>query len=68
MDGAIIFLDGEWREAKLGVVYEPQVECVERARYYATLECSAAFGRKMRALAVQGWRSYDGRDFLQYVN
>ena len=54
MDGAIIFVDGEWREAKLGVVYEPKAERIERARYYATLENSAAFGRKMRTLAVRG--------------
>jgi hypothetical protein len=50
MDGAIIYVGGEWREAKLGVVYERRCERVERARYYATLESSAAFGRKVRTL------------------
>lgn len=54
MDGAIIFVGGEWREAKLGVVYERKGESVDRARYYATMKNSSAFGKKMRALAQQG--------------
>lgn len=61
MDGATIFVGGEWREAKLGAVYEPRGERIERARYYATLENSAAFGRRMRALAVAGGADRCGR-------
>jgi len=54
MDGVIIFVDGEWREAKLGVVYERQGEGAERTRYYATLENSACFGRKMCTQVLLG--------------
>jgi len=54
MDGAIIFVGGEWREAKLGVVYERKGEHVEHARYYATMAKSSVFGRKMRTLAHEG--------------
>lgn len=53
MDGVMIFVDGEWREAKLACAYQTAPGGgVAKADYYATLNNSHAFGRKVRTLAV----------------
>ena len=52
MDGVMAHVDGAWREVKLGVCYERSEErgtCT--AAYYATLESSERFGRRLRALS-----------------
>jgi hypothetical protein len=55
MDGVMISVDGEWREAKLGSAYQLASERdgggARDARFYATLEPSASFGRRMQVLA-----------------
>lgn len=54
MDGVFIFVDGDWREVKLGCAYQKSKRGgVDRAHYYATLNRSAKFGRRMRVLAYQ---------------
>lgn len=53
MDGAIIHVGGEWREAKLGAVYRRSDVGVAWAHYYATMESSAKFGPKLRTLAFR---------------
>jgi len=50
MDGVFVFVDKQWREVKVGVVYERGDTGVERAAYYATLAKSAEFGRRWRTL------------------
>ena len=50
MDGGFVFVDKQWREVKVGVVYERGERGVERAAYYATLAKSADFGRRWRTL------------------
>jgi hypothetical protein len=51
-DGVMVHVGGGWREAKLGSVYQtsPSGQAV-KARYYATMERSAPFGRQLRLLA-----------------
>jgi len=57
MDGVLIHVGGEWREVKCAVAYETgkdekgYAQGVERARYYATLARSSAFGPRVRTLA-----------------
>jgi len=55
MDGVMIFVNGEWREAKLGCAYQTSGRGsdggVTRSRYYATLANSHAFGRRLRTLS-----------------
>jgi len=63
MDGAMIFVDGEWREAKLGCCYETGDSGVINASYYATLRNSAVFGRKVRVLA-----HYSGLDRCSHTS
>jgi len=63
MDGAMIFVDGEWREAKLGCCYETGDSGVINASYYATLHNSAVFGRKVRVLA-----HYSGLDRCSHTS
>ena len=54
MDGVFVFVDGDWREVKLGCAYQKSRDGgVDFARYYATLERSRKFGRLMRVLAHQ---------------
>ena len=50
MDGVMIFRDGEWHEVKLGCAYQRKGKEV-MARYYATTDCSAEFGKKLWTLA-----------------
>jgi len=52
MDGVMIHVGGEWRETKLGAVYQrsPSGRACH-TQYYASLEQSHIFGRKMRVLA-----------------
>lgn len=54
MDGVMAHVDGAWREVKLGVCYERSEKSEESgtcgAAYYATLESSEPFGRRLRAL------------------
>ncbi|SRR5579883_367289 len=53
-DGVMIHVGGAWREAKLGSVYQTTASGqAVKARYYATLERSAVFGRRLRLLAHQ---------------
>jgi hypothetical protein len=53
MDGAYVFVGGEWKEAKSLAVYERCKEGgVARAQYYASLEGSVAFGRRARTVAA----------------
>ena len=52
MDGVMAHVDGAWREVKLGVCYERAQEGgPSTAAYYATLEPSDKFGRRLRALS-----------------
>jgi hypothetical protein len=55
MDGAMIFVDGQWREAKLGCAYQTSGRGPEggvtRSHFYATLANSRAFGRRLRTLS-----------------
>jgi hypothetical protein len=55
MDGVMIFVGGEWREAKLGCAYQTRGRgdggSVTRSSYSATLGNSRAFGRRMQALS-----------------
>lgn len=59
MDGVLIFVDGQWREVKCAVAYEPghdeqgYARGALHARYYATLSNSAAFGPGVRTLAFE---------------
>jgi hypothetical protein len=51
-DGVMIHVGGNWREAKLGAVYQTTSSGqAVKARYYATLECSSVFGQRLRVLA-----------------
>jgi hypothetical protein len=54
MDGVMAHVDGAWREVKLGVCYERAQEGgggPRAATYYATLEPSEPFGRRLRTLS-----------------
>ena len=54
MDGVMAHVDGAWREVKLGVCYERPQEGgggPSAAAYYATLDPSEQFGRRLRALS-----------------
>jgi hypothetical protein len=53
MDGVMAHVDGGWREVKLGVCYERSQEGggPSAAAYYATLDPSEQFGRRLRALS-----------------
>lgn len=57
MDGVMIPVGREWREAKVGEVYQRGKQGgVEQIGYYATLADSKRFGRRMRTLAqAAGW-------------
>lgn len=52
MDGVMAHIGGEWREVKLGAVYQRgRSGRAYGTRYYASLEKSNVFGYKMRVLA-----------------
>ena len=52
MDGVKVHLDGQWRDAKLGVVYRRNDEGkIIHACYYGSVEPSHAFGHRIRVLA-----------------
>lgn len=52
MDGVMVHVDGAWHEAKLGCVYQTNAKGVAvQTRYSATLDNSAAFGKRVRVLA-----------------
>jgi hypothetical protein len=54
MDGAYLFVEGEWKEARSLAVYERRPEGgVAHAQYYASLENSVAFGRRARTVAAR---------------
>jgi hypothetical protein len=55
MDGVMAHVGGKWQEAKLGATYQrnPRGEGVIGTRYYATMDRSQAFGRKLRVMAHQ---------------
>src|SRR5262245_44292905 len=54
MDGAYVFVAGEWREARSLAIYERRPGGgVAPAQYYASLENSVAFGRRARTVAAQ---------------
>jgi hypothetical protein len=54
MDGVFVFVDGDWREVKLGCAYEKSRDGgVDRSTYYATLARSLDFGRRMRVVGHQ---------------
>lgn len=59
MDGAVIHVGGQWREAKLGAVYQRAsgggIDC---AHYYATMGNSEEFGPKFTTLAYQNGAQY----------
>lgn len=51
-DGVMVHVGGSWREAKLGSAYQTHaLGQAEKARYYATMQPSAPFGRRLRLLA-----------------
>jgi hypothetical protein len=59
MDGVQVPIGKEWREAKVGTVFETgEGGRVVRARYYATLAKSAPFGRRMRTLGQEAGLAY----------
>jgi hypothetical protein len=66
MDGVMIFVNGEWREAKLGCAYQTSGRGPEggvtRSRYYATLANSRAFGRRLKTLS-----HWEGADRCEQV-
>jgi len=52
MDGVMVHVGREWKEAKVGCVYAPRAGGgVEQAQYVATLSDSVAFGRRLSTLA-----------------
>lgn len=52
LDGVMVHVDGEWKEAKVGCAYERGGEkTLASASYVATLAPSAAFGKRWRTLA-----------------
>jgi hypothetical protein len=52
MDGVKIHVDGQWRDAKLGVVYQRGNDRrISHSCFYASLERSHQFGPRMRVLA-----------------
>jgi hypothetical protein len=52
MDGVMVPIGPDWREAKVGEVYRRGKDGgVERISYYATLSDSKRFGRRLRTLA-----------------
>jgi hypothetical protein len=52
MDGVFVLIGKEWREAKVGEVYQRGATGgVTRIQYYATLAPSHTFGRRMRTVA-----------------
>jgi hypothetical protein len=52
MDGVMIRVNKEWKEVKIGTVYQRGKEAgVQTAQHYATLSCSSLFGRRVRTLA-----------------
>ena len=59
MDGAFVHVGGEWREAKLGAVYQRAdnggIDC---AHYYATMGTSEEFTPKFATLAYQNGAQY----------
>lgn len=57
MDGVMVPIGRDWREAKVGEVYRRGKQGgVARISYYATLADSKRFGRRMRTLAqAEGW-------------
>ncbi len=53
LDGVLIFVDGLWKEVKLGCVYQPALASGSlEARYCATLSASSSFGRRLRTLGA----------------
>jgi hypothetical protein len=59
MDGVMIRIGREWKEVKLGEVYQPQPGGgVARIRYYATRAGSVALGKRLRTLAQEEGVSY----------
>jgi hypothetical protein len=73
MDGVLIRVGNDWKEAKLGAVYRSRPGGgVEQARYYASQGDSVAFGRRLRTLAQQEGVDYcpavavvgDGADWI----
>jgi hypothetical protein len=50
MDGVFVYVDKQWREVKIGVVYERGENALEQKAYYATLAKSADFGQRWRVL------------------
>jgi hypothetical protein len=51
-DGVLILVDKEWKEVKVACTYEHTPdEAVGKARYYASLAASQAFGKRARTLA-----------------
>jgi hypothetical protein len=57
MDGVMVPVGRDWREAKVGEVYcRGEDGGMQRMSYYATLSDSKRFGRRMRTLAqAEGW-------------
>jgi hypothetical protein len=56
MDGVFVFIDGDWREVKVGAAYPLDADAkalTESARYYATTARSHVFGKRMQALVHQ---------------
>jgi hypothetical protein len=52
MDGVYVLIGRDWKEAKVGEVYQRGASGgVERIQYYATLADSKGFGRRMRTVA-----------------
>jgi hypothetical protein len=52
MDGVLIRIGKEWKEVKVGEVYQPKPKGgVGRIQYYATRGDAVAFGRRLRTLA-----------------
>jgi len=53
MDGVIIHVGGQWREAKLGCLYRPdRKNGAQDAAYFATLANSARFGSDLHTFAA----------------
>jgi hypothetical protein len=59
MDGVMVHVGQEWKEAKVGCVYRPRSGGgVESGTYLATLEASAPFGRRLAAVAHEAGVEY----------
>jgi hypothetical protein len=55
MDGVMVHVDQEWKEAKIGCVYRRRAgeAGVEEAHYCASLAASVAFGQQLATLAYE---------------